>query len=188
MFQFFFLFTKIQKFTKIWLKKRFFGVWNDSCQYPKFLGFAKIWKLPNLPKMSKWPKSILDFFLLIFMKNMTFHVSHATQELLGKQKMSKMFRQMKRNARWQRRRPRYRAVAYVPNFAILVPAPELSLSDGKNNPFRKMRDTLYRERQLWSGNESVEIRYVSGSSVAGTSASSPGVPRHIPTFIHMCSV
>ena len=42
-----------------------------------------------------------------------------------------------------------------------------------------MRDTLYRERQLWSGNESVEIRYVSGSSVAGTSASSPGVPRHI---------
>ena len=89
---FFFLFTKIQKFTKIWLKKRFFGVWNDSCQYPKFLGFAKIWKLPNLPKMSKWSKSILDFFLLIFMKNMTFHVSHATQELLGKQKMSKMFR------------------------------------------------------------------------------------------------
>ena len=49
----------------------------------------------------------------------------------------------------------------------------------KNNPFRKMRDTLYRERQLWSGNESVEIRYVSGSSVAGTSASSPGVPRHV---------
>ena len=42
-----------------------------------------------------------------------------------------------------------------------------------------MRDTLYRERQLWSGNEIVEIRYVSGSSVAGTSASSPGVPRQI---------
>ena len=74
---------------------------------------------------------------------------------------------------------RYRAVAHVPTFAILVPAPELSLSDEKNNPFRKMRDTLYRERQLWSGNESVEIRYVSGISVAGTSASSPGVPRHI---------
>ena len=86
---------------------------------------------------------------------------------------------MTRNARWQSRRPRYRAVAYVPNLAILVPAPELSLSDAKNNPFRKMRDTLYRERQLWSGNESVEIRYVGGSSVAGTSASSPGVPRHI---------
>ena len=32
-----------------------------------------------------------------------------------------------------------------------------------------MRDTLYRERQLWSGNDSVEIRYVSGSSVAETS-------------------
>ena len=64
-------------------------------------------------------------------------------------------------------------------FATLVPAPELSLSDAKNNPYRKMRDTLYRERQLWRGNESVEIWYVSGSSVAGTSASSPGVPRHV---------
>ena len=74
--------------------------------------------------------------------------------------------------------PRYRAAAHVPNFAILVPAPELPLSNAINDPFRKMRDTLYRERQLWSGNESVEIRYVSGSSVAGTSASSPGVPRH----------
>ena len=29
------------------------------------------------------------------MKNMTFHVSHATQELLGKQKMSKMRSQIK---------------------------------------------------------------------------------------------
>ena len=86
---------------------------------------------------------------------------------------------MTRNTRWQNRRPRYRAVAHVPNFAILVPAPELSLSDAKNNPFRKMRDTLYRERQLWSGNESVEIWYVGGSSGAGTSASSPGVPRHM---------
>ena len=36
-----------------------------------------------------------------------------------------------------------------------------------------------RERQLWSGNEDGEIRYVSGSSVAGTSALSPGVPRHM---------
>ena len=42
-----------------------------------------------------------------------------------------------------------------------------------------MRDTLYRERQLWSGNESVKIRYVSGSFVAGTSALSPGVPGHM---------
>ena len=55
------------------------------------------------------------------------------------------------NARWQSWRPRYKAVAHAPNFAILVPAPELSLSDAKNNPFRKMRDTLYRERQLCSG-------------------------------------
>ena len=51
--------------------------------------------------------------------------------------------------------------------------------DAKNNPFRNHDDTLYRERQLWSGNESVKIRYVSGSFVAGTSASSPGVPRHM---------
>ena len=65
-------------------------------------------------------------------------------------------------------RPRYKAVANVPNFDTLVPAPELSLTDPKNNPFRKMRDTLYREQQLWSGNENVEIRYVSGSSEAGT--------------------
>ena len=45
-----------------------------------------------------------------------------------------------------------------------------------------MTTQLYRERQLWSGNESVEIRYVSGSFVAGTSASSPDVPRHKDTF------
>ena len=36
-----------------------------------------------------------------------------------------------------------------------------------------------RERQLWSGNESVEIRYVKGSFVADTSATLHGVPRHI---------
>ena len=36
-----------------------------------------------------------------------------------------------------------------------------------------------RERQLWSGNEDGEIRYVNDSSVTGTSALSPGVPRHI---------
>ena len=41
-----------------------------------------------------------------------------------------------------------------------------------------MRDTLYRERQLWIGNESVEIRYVNGRFVAGTSALSPGFPCH----------
>ena len=84
-----------------------------------------------------------------------------------------------RNARWRSRRSRYKAAAYVPVFYTLVPAPELSLSDAKNYPFRKMRDTLYRERTLWSGNESVEIRFVSGSFVSGTSASSPGVPRHL---------
>ena len=46
-----------------------------------------------------------------------------------------------------------------------------------------MMTQLYRERQLWGGNESVEIRYVNGSYVAGTSASSPGVPRHIQLCI-----
>ena len=42
-----------------------------------------------------------------------------------------------------------------------------------------MCDTLYRERQLWSGNESVKIRNVSDSFVVGTSALSPGLPRHM---------
>ena len=42
-----------------------------------------------------------------------------------------------------------------------------------------MRDTLYRERQQWSGNESVKIRYVSDSFVAGTSALSPGITLHM---------
>ena len=37
----------------------------------------------------------------------------------------------------------------------------------------------YRERQQWSGKEIVEIRYVHGSFIAGTSASSPGIPRHM---------
>ena len=42
-----------------------------------------------------------------------------------------------------------------------------------------MTTELYRERQLWSGDENVKIRYVIGSSVAGTSASSPSVPRRM---------
>ena len=42
-----------------------------------------------------------------------------------------------------------------------------------------MTTQLYRERQLCSENESVGIRYVNDSFVAGTSASSPGVPRQI---------
>ena len=75
-----------------------------------------------------------------------------------------------------------RAAAHVPNFDTLVPAPELSLVDAKNNPIRNMTSQLYRERQLWSRNERVKIRYVSGSFVAGTSASSPGVPRSNALF------
>ena len=66
----------------------------------------------------------------------------------------------------------------------LVPAPELLLSDAKNDPCRKMRD-IYRERELLSGNENVKIWYVSDSFVAGTSALSPGVPRHFSTSFYL---
>ena len=41
----------------------------------------------------------------------------------------------------------------------------VSLSDAKNNPFRKMLDTLYRGRQLWSGNESVHKRQLCSGDV-----------------------
>ena len=73
---------------------------------------------------------------------------------------------------------------YVPDFDTLVPAPELSLADAKNNPFRNLFTSIIThcigsEKYVWSGNERVEIRYVHDSFVAGTSASSPGVPRHI---------
>ena len=61
----------------------------------------------------------------------------------------------------------------MPDDKADVPATKLSLtyriftlsfplqscrSQIQNNPFRKMRDTSYQERQLWSGNESVKIR------------------------------
>ena len=42
------------------------------------------------------------------------------------------------NARKQSRRLRYKAAIHVPDFQTLVPAPELSLADAKNNPFRNM--------------------------------------------------
>ena len=45
-----------------------------------------------------------------------------------------------------------------------------------------MTTQLYRERQLWRGNESVKIRYVNGSFVAGMTAMSTGVHRHILFF------
>ena len=83
---------------------------------------------------------------------------------------------MFRNARW---RSRYKTAAHVTDFDTLVPALVLSLVDAKNNAFRNYDDIMFGEQQLWSGNESVEIRYASGSSVAGTSALSPGVPRHM---------
>ena len=86
---------------------------------------------------------------------------------------------MTRNARTRSRRPRYRAAARVPDFDTLVPVPELSLAIEKNNSFRNCDDKLHRERQLWTWNKNFEIRYVNGSFVAGTSASSPGVLRHM---------
>ena len=64
-------------------------------------------------------------------------------------------------------------------FNTLVPLQSCRSRMQKNNPFRNMTTELNREQQLWSGNENVEIRYVNGSSGAGTSASSPGVYRHI---------
>ena len=102
---------------------------------------------------------------------------------------------MTRNARCRSRSPRYKAAVHVPDFDTLVPTAELS-------PIPKF-DTLVpaaelslpiqlcrhiskgitffciREQQLLSGNERFEIRYVNDSFVAGTSASSPGVPRHM---------
>ena len=47
-----------------------------------------------------------------------------------------------------------------------------------------MTTHVYRERQLWSGNESVEIRYVNGIFVADTSAMLPVVPRHISVRVN----
>ena len=72
----------------------------------------------------------------------------------------------------------------VSDFDTLVPAREQSLAGAKNNPIRNMTTQLYRERQLWSGNESVEIRYVNGSFVAEMSALSPGLPRHMYLNLH----
>ena len=71
---------------------------------------------------------------------------------------------------------RFKGAVHVTDFDTLIPAPELSLADARNNSFRNLTTQLYRERQLWSGDENVEIRYVIGSSVAGTLASSPSVP------------
>ena len=44
------------------------------------------------------------------------------------------------------------------------------------------------ERQLWSGKEDVETQYVNGSFVAGTSASSPGLPHHMILPVEMFSL
>ena len=94
------------------------------------------------------------------------------------------------NARWRSRRSRSRAAVHIPDFDILVPAPELSLQIqfcryiSKSIIFLHPQATalereqecqnLVRERQLSSG--------------AVTSVSSPGVHRHIHifTYIYLC--
>ena len=81
-------------------------------------------------------------------------------------------------SRWRSRRPRYKAAAHVPDFHTLVPDPKLSLPIHLCRHIFKEIIFCTRERQLWNPSKNVEIRYVSGSFVAGTSASSPGVPRH----------
>ena len=58
---------------------------------------------------------------------------------------------------------------HVPDLDTLVPAPELSLPIQYCRHISKWIIVCIRERQLRSGNESVEIRYVNGSFVAGTS-------------------
>ena len=96
---------------------------------------------------------------------------------------SQLYTYMTRNARWRSRRPRYKAAVHVPDFDTLVPAPELSLPIQLCRHISKGIIFCIRERQLWSGNECVKIRYVNGSFVAGTSALTPGVPRHMCVFI-----
>ena len=66
------------------------------------------------------------------------------------------------NARWQSRRPRYRAVAPVTSYMFL-------------------NGEIWRHRSDSSvaGTRAIEIRYVNDSSGAGTTALSPGVHRHI---------
>ena len=79
----------------------------------------------------------------------------------------------------------YKAAVYVPDFDTLVPAPELSLPIQFCRYISREIVFWIHERQPWSGSESVEIRYVNGSFVAGTSATLPGVPRHIQTRLEL---
>ena len=80
------------------------------------------------------------------------------------------------NARLRSRRLRYKAIVHVPNFDTLVPALELSLLIQLCRHISEEIIFCIRYRQLCSGSENVEIRYVNGSSVAETLASSPSVP------------
>ena len=70
---------------------------------------------------------------------------------------------------------------HVPDFDTLVPARGLSLPIQLCRHISKGIIFCIREWQLLSGIESVKTRYVSCSFVAGTSAPSPGAPRHIAT-------
>ena len=91
------------------------------------------------------------------------------------------------NARWRSRRSRSRAAVHIPDFDILVPAPELLLQIqfcchiSKRIIFLHPRATaLEREREC---RNSVRERQLSSGAV--TSVSSPGVHRHIHIFTYI---
>ena len=76
-----------------------------------------------------------------------------------------------------------KAAVHIPNFDTLVPAPELSLPIQLCRHISKGIISLSASDSSGARkNESEEIRYVNGSFVAGTSVSSPGVPRHMHNY------
>ena len=88
---------------------------------------------------------------------------------------------MKRNARRQSRRLCYKADVHVPDFDTLVPALELSL------PIQFCRHVsngiIFLHPRVKAPEQEQECRNpVNGSFVAETSATLPGVHRHISIF------
>ena len=68
---------------------------------------------------------------------------------------------------------------HVSDFDTLVPAPELSFGDVRNNPFRNMTTIFIGNDSSGEGTRVSKSDIVDGSFVAGTSAASPDVPRKI---------
>ena len=86
-------------------------------------------------------------------------------------------RNMTVNARWQSRRSRSRAAVHAPNFyssrsRSRAVAPMTSC-------FFPLKTWRHRSDSSVAGTRAIEIRYVNGSSGAGTTALSPGVHRHM---------